>query len=96
VIDELVSRLREADRGSVQRALGSRIFGEAADALEAMKDALVEAEQALDAAVRIINLGGEGDALDHLQVPRGKIAIRQTLAKIDATLNQGVPGDMNQ
>lgn len=35
--DELVSRLRGADRNSVQRSLGSRIFGEAADEIERLR-----------------------------------------------------------
>lgn len=35
--DDLKARLRDADRNSQQRVLGSRIFGEAADRIEALE-----------------------------------------------------------
>lgn len=38
--DDLKARLRDADRNSQQRVLGSRIFGEAADRIEALEAAL--------------------------------------------------------
>jgi hypothetical protein len=77
VIDELVSRLREADRGSVQRALGSRIFGEAADALKAMKEALERARpHVVNASLGVVPKESEACAMDDLRM-------------IDATLNQG-------
>jgi hypothetical protein len=45
--DGLVERLRDADRGSVQRSLGSRIFGEAADRIEALQRSNAEKDEAL-------------------------------------------------
>ena len=41
--DDLVNRLRHADASSMQKALGSGIFGEAADRIEAAEAALKEA-----------------------------------------------------
>ena len=41
----LVSELRHADQHSQQRVWGSRIFGEAADALDAMARELAEARE---------------------------------------------------
>jgi hypothetical protein len=43
-VNDIVKRLRDADRDSVQRALGSRIFGEAADRIRALEAALREAK----------------------------------------------------
>lgn len=53
---ELVERLREADRDSVQRCLGSRIFGEAADALDAKDRAI---ERLRDKAITLALRAGE-------------------------------------
>lgn len=44
----LVERLRHADQHSPQRVFGSRIFGEAADAIEALSRDLAEARAALE------------------------------------------------
>lgn len=44
---DLVERLRDADANSQQRVLGSRIFGEAADRIEALETRLAETMEAL-------------------------------------------------
>jgi hypothetical protein len=41
-LDALIGRLEAADRDSVQRMLGSRIFAEAAAALRELREAVVE------------------------------------------------------
>jgi hypothetical protein len=54
----LVERLREADPGSAQRALGSDILGAAADEIERLQAAVSEAAQRFDmAAAEIKNQG---------------------------------------
>lgn len=45
-MDDVVERLRHADVHSQQRVLGSRIFGEAADLIEAQRADLAEQKQA--------------------------------------------------
>jgi hypothetical protein len=64
----------------------------AADLIEAQaveiarkNEGLREGEAALDAAVRTINAPDGGDALDALQVVRGKIALRAALATTEPT-----------
>ena len=52
--DELVERLRDADRNSVQRMNGSRIFDEAADRIEALT-ARAEARESERAAMTEVN-----------------------------------------
>jgi hypothetical protein len=87
VIDELVARLRRMARYEGKRNVGrvnnARAMDEAADALEAMKEALVEARAALHQ--HYVDWDGEPEDAVPLQLAR---------AKIDATLNQGVPGDV--
>lgn len=44
---DLITRLRDADANSVQRCLGSRIFGEAADRIEALEAAIARQASAV-------------------------------------------------
>ena len=65
--DGLVERLRDADRGSVQRSLGSRIFGEAADRIEALQRSNAEKDEALlDIHNRILCPVGPSPTLDEI------------------------------
>jgi uncharacterized Rossmann fold enzyme len=88
-VDELVERLRETAK--VGRGAGSNKssreiadgLDEAADALKAMKEALVEARAALHQ--HYVDWDGE---------PEDAVSLQLARAKIDATLNQGVPGDV--
>lgn len=47
-MNDIVKRLREADRNSVQRTLGSRIFGEAANRIEALEATLRRIQRGID------------------------------------------------
>jgi hypothetical protein len=110
VIDELVERLRRKKftrrtiTGKRNVVLANPDGPEAADALEAMKEALVEAKAVIEAEREvsvdcntILYKGNpdfgkvtDPDALEEIA------KYDSVLAKIDATLNQGVPGDVNQ
>ncbi len=90
-VEKLVERLQTASQWcsgyEPSWSLLLRDAEEAADRITALsadnarKDAaLREGEAALDAAVRTINAPDGGDALDALQVVRGKIALRAALA----------------
>jgi hypothetical protein len=89
-VDELVERLRETAK--VGRGAGSNKssreiadgLDEAADALKAMKEALVEARGRLKLA------RFAGSAYNVRLDDGEKAQIEATLAKIDAILNQGV------
>lgn len=59
--DELVARLRDADRNSVQRMNGSRIFGEAADRIERLTAQLAEARESERAAVVALKRIADGE-----------------------------------
>jgi hypothetical protein len=104
VIDELVERLNHmADNHHAIK--DSAAMSEAASLLLAMKEALVEAGVTLkdvyEAHRKARNLVPDEEeglaaqvfcrVINHVDAP-----IIRTLAKIDATLNQGVPGDVNQ
>lgn len=81
--DELVERLRDADRNSVQRMNGSRIFGEAADRIEALTAQLAEARESERAAVeRSVKLWALLDDIDTLDdTCRGHDDLFRTLTR---------------
>jgi hypothetical protein len=86
VIDELVAELREHGTDlTVQyaRAVPKDLLVKAASLLLAMKEALVEARAALHQ--HYVDWDGE---------PEDAVSLQLARAKIDATLNQGVPGDV--
>ena len=68
-MDDLIERLRDADRHSQQRVLGSRIFGEAADRIAALEAENERLREALEQFLSLIEYQycGSREAMNALQ-----------------------------
>ena len=71
--DEICERLREADRNSVQRCLGSRIFAEAADLIQQQQATIERLSAALDDAREVLALA----CLESIADPHILIELRE-------------------